>query len=43
MTPNIYLELAKHHHDQCKEVEIFIDLYSTLNSFGVHLIKDLWE
>lgn len=20
-----------------------MDLYSTLNSFGVHLIKDLWE
>ena len=42
LAPNVYMEMVSLFNDQCKETLTFLDIYCTLNSFGVHLIKDIW-
>lgn len=40
---NIYSELCRIFGDETIETRTFIELYTTLNSYGVHLIKDVWD
>jgi hypothetical protein len=40
---NIYTEMCKLYHDDNKHTQTYIDLYNTLGSYGVHLIKDVWS
>lgn len=39
---NIYGEMCKLFEGESNYTQTFIDLYHTLGSYGVHLIKDVW-
>ena len=40
---NIYGSILKDKNKFNEYIQAFIDLYSTLDNYGTHLIKDVWD